>query len=67
LIIDPNAVLTLAAAFQLFETIARRHSKILKGDGAVEEQELPPRRPLDPSEPRNVCIVKQLFRVDRSK
>ena len=47
LIVDANTVLTGAISFQLFKSIARRDSQVVKLLGGVYESELPQHRPME--------------------
>lgn len=47
LIVDPNAVLAAAFAFERFKTIAGRHTLIIQTSGDFELSEFPPRHRLD--------------------
>ena len=67
LIVDADAVLSFAAPFQLFQPVSGRHAKILKRDGPMQDQELPPRRSFDRTKPRNVTIVKEPLGACRPK
>jgi hypothetical protein len=59
LIVDTNAVLPFSVAFQCFKLIAGRLSEILKGSGAMQIKQLPPRLPFKGLKSDNATIIKQ--------
>jgi hypothetical protein len=65
LIIDSDAVLPLPATLQFFQPVARRHSKILKRNSAMQEKQFSPRRSLQVPEPRHISIVEEPLGIRR--
>lgn len=62
LIIDADAVLALAVAFEGFEPVAGRNLEILQPSDLMQKQELATGDSFNGPEPRHVLIVKQGFR-----
>ena len=67
LTIDTNTVLPLPITLQCFQQISRRNPQITERWGAVENQKLPSRNPFYATEPQDVLIVKQRFRLFGAK
>jgi hypothetical protein len=67
LIVDADAVLTLAVALEGFEPIARRASEVCKLLARRQYLELAPGCPLDGFESPNRLIIRQRFRVPAAK
>jgi hypothetical protein len=67
LVVDPDAVLSLAISLQLFQPISRWDSQVLERDRAVQQQQLSPRHSLEGPKARHVPIVKELFGVRRAE
>jgi len=61
LIVDSYAALPFAPSLQLFQSIARRDAKVLKRNGAMKEQQFPPRRSFDRSKPGDVPVMEELL------
>jgi hypothetical protein len=59
LIVDTNTVLPLPVAFQRFKLIAGRLPEVLKGSGAVQIKQLPPRLPFKGMKAGNTMIIKK--------
>jgi len=59
LVVDPDAVLTPAVAFQGFQPVPRRHLEILKGLGRVDHLQLPARNRFNRPEPPDGLPLKQ--------
>jgi hypothetical protein len=58
LIVDTNAVLPLPVAFQRFKLIAGWLPEVLKGSGAMQIKQLPPRLPFQGLKADNAMILK---------
>jgi len=59
LIVDTNAVWPLPVALQRFKLIARWLPEVLKGSGAMQIKQLPPRLPFKGLKADNATIIKQ--------
>jgi hypothetical protein len=66
-VIDANAMLPVAVAFQCFQPVSRRHLEILQRSRAMKVDQLPSRDSLNASIPRDVLIGEQGFGVAGSK
>ena len=62
-IVDANTVLTLAAAFQSFESIPWRDSQIIQPPCLMQIQELSPGDPLEHSKSANRLIIEERFGI----
>ena len=65
LVVDANAVLAPAVAFQRLQPVPRRDEQVLKGPGLAEVEQLAPRRPLDRPEAGDQTVVEQGLRLGR--
>jgi hypothetical protein len=63
LVVDPDAMGALPIALEGLQVIARGHPEILPEPSAMEVEQLPPGRPFDGSETRNVFIVEERLGV----
>lgn len=66
-VINANAMLPVAVAFQRFQPISRRHLEIRQRFRAMKIDQLPSRNSLNASKPRDVLIGKQGFGIAGSK
>jgi hypothetical protein len=48
LLVDPNAVLSLAVALQSFQAVSRRRSQVFEAGRKIEQREFPSSGALDP-------------------
>ncbi len=62
LLVDSNAVLPGAIAFQRFQAIARRHAQVIEAPGLIQQQELAPSHALNPGResPRRLILEQAL-------
>ena len=67
LVVDTNAVLTLAIAFQSFETITWRRQKVLQRPRLVQIQQSTTRGTLDGAKPQHCIVMEQCLCIRRSK
>jgi len=65
LIVDSDAVLPFATPFQLLQPVTRRHAKISKRNGSMQNQELPSRRSFNSAKARRGPIMKEPLGVWR--
>jgi hypothetical protein len=64
LVVDSDAVLSVAIAFEFFETIAWRHAKIVQRFGGIKQGKLPEGGPVKFSgESLDFFALKEQFRV----
>jgi hypothetical protein len=59
LVVDPDAVLTLAVPFQFLQPIPRRHAQVLERHRSMEQQQLSSRHSLEAPEAWHVLVVKE--------
>jgi hypothetical protein len=67
LIVDANAVLTLASTNQRFQPVAGRRSQVIESRCASEHGQLTPGDPLNRSKSRNIFVVRQSLCISRAK
>lgn len=67
LVIDSNAVLSLAVSAQRFESVAGRHRQVMQFLGCVEHGQLPQPDPLDGLELSHSLAVKKALRLFRAE
>jgi hypothetical protein len=61
LIVDPDAILSFAITLQSLQSVARRHSEILKVLGPVKVQELSTRNPFYRAKLRHIQIIEEFL------
>ena len=61
LVVDANAVLPGAVAFQRFEPVARGHPKIIKPKRLMQVQQLPARRSFYRTELEDAAVIEERF------
>ena len=59
LVINSNAILSRAVAFQQFKPVSRRHAKILQSQRPVQVQKFPPGRPFDGLKSPHPVVLKE--------
>jgi hypothetical protein len=59
LVVNSNAVRAGTVAFQQFQLVSRRHSKILQSHCPMQVEEFPPRGPFDGLKSPNHAILKE--------
>jgi hypothetical protein len=67
LIVDPDAMLTLAVAAKFLQTVTGRNLQVLYGLRVVQHCELAPRGVLDALKTRAALAVEKRFRVPASE
>ena len=67
LVVDADAVLALAVAFQRFQPVSGRRTQVLELARLAQIKEFAARRPLDRAEARDLPVIKQRFRVGRTE